>query len=65
MEEKIKMSREELEEKLSGEEAKDKAVENIVKMSKDTGADPLTATLYNYAVQLRLVFGGRNDESLP
>lgn len=49
MEEKIKMSREELEEKLSGEEAKDKAVENIVKMSKDTGADPLTATLYNYA----------------
>lgn len=49
MNEKIKISREELEEKLSREEAKDKAVGNIVKMSKDTGADPLTATLYNYA----------------
>lgn len=49
MNEKTKISREELEEKLSREVAKDKAVENIVKMSKDTGADPLTATLYNYA----------------
>lgn len=36
-------------EKITKEEAEDKAVKNIVKMSKDTGADLLTATLYNYA----------------
>lgn len=38
-----------MDKKISREEAEDTAIKNIVKMSKDTGADALTATLYNYS----------------